>query len=241
MALTYTLDTSTPADDSVAHPPSQGATRIRELKNAFVERFGQDHYVPASGSTYDNDDCGLHSKVTLLVQTDITEKASAIIIYGKDVSGKCELHAKDEDGNEIQITSGGALNIAGFVSGDFLMTSNTGAKAGWTDKTATWASRYIRVGATPETTGGNATHAHGGVTGSHTLTIAEIPPHTHTYTYDIAPGAADSGGSHSTYAVGTTSSTGGGGGHTHTIAAADNDPLYVDVAIYKKDQKGMHK
>ncbi len=36
--------------------------------------------------------------------------ADAIMLYCKDVTSKGELHAKDEDGDEIQITAGGKLN-----------------------------------------------------------------------------------------------------------------------------------
>lgn len=39
-----------------------------------------------------------------------------IQLYGKVVSTKTELHAVDEDGNEIQITSAGALNIPGAAA-----------------------------------------------------------------------------------------------------------------------------
>ncbi|KKW12634.1 MAG: Tail Collar domain protein [Parcubacteria group bacterium GW2011_GWA2_49_9] len=169
------MDTSTPTGSA---NPTQGDDRIRELKLAIVEREGQDHYWPASGTTYDNDDCGFHKKVTLLVQTTITQKADAGILYSKDVAAKAELHYKDEDGNEIQLTSVGALNGGSpFVTGDLLLSSVTTAHTGWTNVTATYASKHIRVGDTVLGTGGSATLA--GTTGSHTLSIAEMPAHTH--------------------------------------------------------------
>jgi hypothetical protein len=37
-----------------------------------------------------------------------------IQLYGKVVSTKTELHAKDEDGNEVQLTSGGKINTLGL-------------------------------------------------------------------------------------------------------------------------------
>lgn len=73
------------------------------------------------------------------------------------------------------------------------------------------------------TTSSNGAHTHGGVTGSTTLTEAQIPPHTHDITgvesssnnSGAAPGA-DSGTSKPDI---VTESTGGGEGHTHTIAS----------------------
>lgn len=51
---------------------------------------------------------------------------------------------------------------------------------------------------------------------AHQLTIAELAAHTHTYTYVIAPGAADSGGALDTYASTNTGSTGGDQAHQNT-------------------------
>ena len=233
MTLTNSMDTSTPTGSA---NPTQGDDRIRELKLAIVEREGQDHYWPASGTVYDNDDCGFHSKVTLLVQTSITQKANAGILYSKDVAAKAELHYKDEDGNEIQLTSVGALNGGSpFVTGDLLLSSVTTAHTGWTNVTATYASKHIRVGDTVLGTGGSATLA--GTTGSHTLSIAEMPAHTHDVSVYGGFSAGSNPGSGATQ-VGTTfttTSTGGGGGHTHDLTSVACTPLYVDVRLWKKD------
>lgn len=83
----------------------------------------------------------------------------------------------------------------------------------------------------PGATGGAATavsdsqggHDHGGSAGSHTLTTAEIPAHTHNatgtpyVTHGFISGVGDAYANGGTTA---TSSTGGGGGHDHPIAAA---------------------
>ena len=237
MALTNPFDTATPAggDD-----PKAGDDRIRELKDAIVEREEQDHYWPAVGTVYDNDDCGFHKKATLLVQSPApASKANAIIIYGKDVDGKCELHTKDEDGNELQLTTGGAFNVTSeFVTGDLLFSSVTTAHAGWTNVTATYANRYLRVGNTVLGTGGSATLA--GTSGSHTLTIAEIPGHTHpgpTVHNNGDLGTSDyqtSSGAGARAAVSSTGSTGGSSGHTHSLTSVANTPLYVDVRVFLK-------
>lgn len=48
---------------------------------------------------------------------------------------------------------------------------------------------------------------------THTLTIAEMPAHTHTYTKLETPGAGNSGGSHDVETTANTGSTGGGDPH----------------------------
>ena len=158
MALTNPFDTSTPTG---SNNPTQGDDRIRELKDAIVEREGQDHYWPASGTVYDNDDCGFHSKVTLLVQTSITQKADAGIVYSKDVSAKAELHYKDEDGNEVQLTSAGsATDSVKAKTGDWIISTVTTARTGWTNVSATYSGKFMRINVTPLTTGGADTHTH---------------------------------------------------------------------------------
>lgn len=101
------------------------------------------------------------------------------------------------------------------------------------DKFIVGAGNSYAVGATggsqtPTGTGATdtfAAHSHTGGTGSHTLTLAEIPAHDHglatsnvmafnagTLTLQTAAGPANT-----TLLIG--SSVGGGGGHTHTISA----------------------
>jgi hypothetical protein len=83
-----------------------GDNDICELKTQIREVIGQDHKMESSGQA---SDWGFHNFCTLLVQTTITLLANAFKLYSKDVSTKAELHGKDEDGNEIQITSGGKI------------------------------------------------------------------------------------------------------------------------------------
>ena len=74
-------------------------------------------------------------------------------------------------------------------------------------------------------------------TGSHTLTIGEMPAHTHDTNInggnstdgdpDIASGGGDTGNI-------TTSSTGGGGGHTHTTPAVSTLQSSKTLYIWKR-------
>ena len=104
-------------------------------------------------------------------------------------------------------------------------------------------------------TGGATTHDHGGATGSHVLTTAELPAHSHsafanaTSASNITGGgpyaawstASSSGnqdydikGTATAPTLGTTSDTGSGTGHTHTVSSASNLPPYYALAYIMK-------
>ena len=94
-----------PADGDLV---SQGADRIRDTKLAVRERLEKDHYLAIAGTDADH---GEHVKVTLRVQTSKpTAEADKGWLYSKDVSAKAELFYEDEDGDEVQLTTGGAVN-----------------------------------------------------------------------------------------------------------------------------------
>lgn len=110
MAKTDPLDPSVPAG---SEDPKLGDDRIRELARAVAELLNVDHYMGTdggSGTGYNEDAAGEHSKVTLRTASAPTVEASKGYVYAKDVSGKAELFYKDEDGNEIQLTAAGILN-----------------------------------------------------------------------------------------------------------------------------------
>jgi hypothetical protein len=87
-----------------------GDDDIREFKGQVREVVGVDHKFESSGQ---HADMGKHNKATLLVQSSAPSADSdAGLLYTKDVSSKAELHWKDEDNNEIQLTSAGKLNGA---------------------------------------------------------------------------------------------------------------------------------
>jgi hypothetical protein len=72
------------------------------------------------------------------------------------------------------------------------------------------------------------------VVGNHTLTILEIPDHTHP-AYPVGDGTGGSGAptTGGPYLLqGATGHTGGGGAHNHTIAMSMQ---YVDVILASKN------
>ena len=117
------------------------------------------------------------------------------------------------------------------AGGDYAVGDNGGsATAGATTSASNGAHTHTVTVAT------DGSHTHGGVTGSHVLTEAEIPNHGHPWRHSTATsGAPDGTGGIGLFATGATNKsaftgtpastvgqtrggTGGGGGHTHTIS-----------------------
>jgi len=118
------------------------------------------------------------------------------------------------------------------------------APVGWTQIAANDGSALRVVSGTGGGTGGTvafttafasqAVTAVGGVTGSHVLTIAEMPAHSHGQNGIIGGAGGSAGG---TDVSNPTGVTGGGGGHTHTFTgtAIDLAVKYIDVIYCSKD------
>ena len=91
-------------------------------------------------------------------------------------------------------------------------------------------------------TGGSAKHTPSGTVGNHTLTINEIPSHSHTYEKNGTQGSAYQtttiGMAVAEYSSSTpnTGSAGGGQGHNHgfTGTEADTMPPYLVVNVWKR-------
>jgi len=223
-------DEATPANTEAL---SLGDDRIREVKNQVAELFNVSHQL-ATGS---DDQNGHHTSTYLLEQANLGTGAVGYTILGNQTANsKGELIYVDEGNTDIQLTEAGKIKISTFFrSGDLLLSSSVTTPPGFSDVSGTYNNAFIRMSSgTALSTGGTNTHDHGGVTGGHALTIGEMPAHTHTYSYDISPGAGNSGGSTSTVSTGTTGSTGSGNAHTHTIASANNIPAYVQMKMYQR-------
>jgi hypothetical protein len=156
-----------------------------------------------------------------------------------DTSGADAVWKKRNAANNAWLTVatflGSGLSLGGFPPGTVMLFVQTAAPTGWT-KSTTHDNKALRVVSGSVTTGGtqNFTAVLNGTVGATTLTTAQIPSHTHTYsvgfstTGAVQRAAQAPGGSET--ATPSTSATGGGGSHTHSM-----DVAYVDVIIATKD------
>lgn len=108
---------------------SAGDNRIREMKTQIREVIDVDHDFPSSGQAAD---VGQHKKVTLQEQANLgTGAVNATILGSQTVNGKGELVYTDEDDNDIQLTSGGKLDLgSGRLDNDEALTARNNAGDG---------------------------------------------------------------------------------------------------------------
>ena len=90
-----------------------GRQQILTNNDALETALSRDHNFPGTPTTDD----GEHLKITLHapLADDPTAETDKGFLYLKDVSAKAELFFKDEDGHEIQLTTGGVINMAGVM------------------------------------------------------------------------------------------------------------------------------
>lgn len=134
----------------------------------------------------------------------------------------------------------------GFPAGTLMLFQQTSAPTGWTKQT-THDNKALRVVSGTAGSGGSvafttafATPAVSGSVSATTLSTAQIPSHTHTYT------KVEDVGFYGNIALGSswlstggvaTGATGGGGSHTHSLSGATTtiNVSYVDLIIASKD------
>jgi len=239
MAWNKNLDIGKPPD--TAESPSLGASRIRDWKNAVCERLTNWIY------SFKTDDTEIKEglkKAPFNTGSAPSQETNKVIVYAKDVAGKAELFARDEDGDEIQLTSGGA-NYAS-PPGIITMWSGTIANipTGWALCDGAGGRPDLRDkfilgapdGVDPGDTGG-----------SHNITLAtaNLPAHTHgsagahTHKHLTRSGNTDSPGGENRPLISTaTLDTDSAGAHTHTSVgsgtAFDNRPAFYKLAYIMK-------
>lgn len=173
---TVALNEATPAGGDKIR---EGDDRIREYKTQNREILDIDHKYDSSGQ---DADMGKHNQVSLIEAADIGTGAEGLPILGaQTVDGKAELVFTDEDNNNIQITNAGALMAypVGSIYMNAAVATNPNTLLGF----GTWAAfgaGKVLIGLTAgdadfdtvEETGGaktvDASHNHGGVTGTNT-------------------------------------------------------------------------
>lgn len=202
---------------------SQGAKRIRDFKEAIRERIQRDHYMDPSGTDADH---GEHKQITfhepISTPAAVADKG---FLYNKDVDDKVELHYLDEDDNEVQMTSGGSLNVTPSIpSGTKMLIYADSAPTGWTlDDTMDDKLVFVTKGSDAGGETGGEVHSSGTWTQpDHVLTVDEIPSHNHSQGYWYWRDGTGSGNHY--YAQGTedaesgttyVDNTGGDGAHNH--------------------------
>lgn len=138
--------------------------------------------------------------------------------------------------------------VTAFPSGTVMLFVQSAAPTGWTKSTA-HNDKALRVVSGSVSSGGSVAFSTafasksvaGSVSiGSTTLSITQIPSHTHAFTANIGASynAFDFGTQQGSNQSGTTGSTGGGGSHTHSASfsgSLDMTVQYVDVIICTKN------
>ena len=123
-------------------------------------------------------------------------------------------------------------------TGDIMLSSSVTTPSGWSDVSATYNNKFIRISSsTPLTSGGTDTHIHG--VGSYAG-----PSHAHGagslyFTNPISLAGGCCGGSPGNVNVnktldGGSTAAGGTGAITGTSASANNIPAYVQLRVYSK-------
>ena len=137
----------------------------------------------------------------------------------------------------VKATAIATLGASPFPAGTLMLFAQTAAPTGWT-KSVTHNDKALRVVSGTAGSGGAvafSTVFGRTATDGYTLTVAEMPSHSHT----VYAGQGAAGNSfysdfatYGAYLSADTSATGGGAAHSHNIDLRVN---YVDVIIASKD------
>jgi microcystin-dependent protein len=154
-------------------------------------------------------------------------KTGTIVSYGSNTAPDGFL---DCDGTAVSRTTYSALfAIIGttYGTGDGSTTFNL---PDLQDNVALGKSGTKSIGST----GGSATQTTTGSVNNHTLTVSQIPSHTHSATGKIvlvgAGGGFDWGGASGSAATRNTNATGGGGAHNHGFTGGSMSVMQPYVA-----------
>jgi len=111
----------------------------------------------------------------------VDTKLAQIVTPGK-VSGAAIVSLSNIPAGAGQVPLANLQNVpaSGFVMGDLIVSTVTTARTGWTNVSATYANKFMRISATPLSAGGADTF-------SLTLAEANLPGHTHAAGTLIGP------------------------------------------------------
>jgi hypothetical protein len=146
-------------------------------------------------------------------------------------------------GNQALNQDTGDARYTSFPSGTKLIFQQSAAPTGWT-KDTTHDNKALRVVSGTAGSGGLepftralAKNTVTGTVNNHTLTVAQMPSHSHAASSRGPIGGGNFNGEYYFAGTNTTSAnTGGGGAHSHGFTGTvDIDVQYVDVIIATKD------
>jgi len=160
-------------------------------------------------------------------------------------------------------TANSVAQSASFPSGTRMLFAQAAAPTGWTRDTTNFNNHALRVvtGASGGSSGGSldftaafasrpiaGSVSVSGTVGATTLTISQIPAHTHSYDRPSTSATADDGSGRTifkwqNYTVLSTTSEGGGGSHTHSWSGSASFTgtnlnmavKYLDIITATKD------
>lgn len=222
MAHTQTWNASFEAIPANGVDASEGALRIRNLKRNIRERLEIDHIMDETNAD------GRHAQITFdAPRASPTNEVNVGFLYTKDVSAKAELHWMDEDGNELQLTSGGALKGGSypFVTNDSFLARVATVASGFSTVSVTNKAVRINSSATTATSDGGSN----GFTTSFNSAFSSSSTGSHTHgngtlsvtVPDSGNDAPSAGGAYNIPAIGSVSVTGSmsaNSDHSHTVS-----------------------
>lgn len=232
MAHEHIWNTNFEASPASSDQASEGALRIRNLKEAIRERMEEGHYWDPDGVDANH---GKHTTPTF-------------IDNGSDPAaptGTNEVKLYNNGGILKAIKTGGVGSPIGIPPGTKMLFKQDAAPIGWTFVAEDNDRILLNTGTMSEggATGGSWTISGlSGLANDHTLTVDEIPAHRHEYTVFITNGqfpwpspqryaASDFNNQYTEY-------TGGGQPHNHTLSLSSDAswrPAYSKVITCTKD------
>jgi len=237
-----TFETSPADTDEIKY----GAGKIRELKTAISEREEVEHDFKSTGK-HKPGKCSVLYKGTTSEINALTGMSEGAIAYDETL-GKLKIYTD---------AAWTAIALGAFPAGTKMLFYQDTAPTGWTiDDTLNDKLVFITKGSAAGGQTGGGVHSTGswtvsglsGNTGYYTLTISDIPSHSHVIDPaseygpygDFSVGSSGGGkGLLSGYGPLSTAVAGGGGGHRHTASSITHDgtwrPAAYNCIICTKD------
>jgi hypothetical protein len=211
---------------------SLGAGDIRDLKENIRERANIDH------SWGDANDSGKHLQSTYqaALATPGTPAGSDGCVWAQQVSGNTELFYRDSNGDVIQLTKLGNVNVTAFPSGTQMVFNNASPPPGWTQNVG-FNDQMLRTtnGAAGGTGGGWTITGTAVATSVTTNTSVAAPNVGGTISTSVSDGGSSVNGTVANHTLAVTEIP----AHTHglvdlpgttTISATNSGPQQVNIA-----------